>query len=166
MKFELMRLFENIGGKNKKLFDENSENISTYVKRQQFDIRPAKAGEKIHVTMSGAQKGMKTAKDTDYFVRNHDEIKQINLIDKDEFDGFEPVQPGAEPDAEGFITYREVGQYEAFKHEGENVYIFTDWNTKQNLKTGDFLVKPAGNETASGFVVSAIDFDKHFEEVQ
>ena len=167
MKLTELKLTEEVGGKNKKLFDENEDNTSSFVKKQTFDIRKAEAGEKVQVTMKGQQRTTKTAKEGDYLIRLHDVIDQVDLIDEEEFKkDYEPIQPNAQEDAEGFITYRETGEYDAFQYTGEDVYIYTDWNTKQRLKTGDYLVKPAENGSASGFVVPAAEFTKHFEEVK
>lgn len=167
MKLTELKLTEEVGGKNKKLFDENEEISSTFVKKQTFDIRKSKDNERVHVTMKGQKRATKTAKVGDYFIRLHDDIEQVDLISEDDFKkNYQPLQQGAEEDAEGFITYRETGEYEAFQYTGDEIYIYTDWNTKQRLKTGDYLVRPMSSETASGFVVPAAEFAKHFEEVK
>lgn len=167
MKLQELKLAEEAGGKNKKLFDENEEVLGLYVKRQLFDIRKAEAGEKVHVTEKGKQRIVKTATEGDYVLRAHDEIEQMNLIDGEDFQGtYKQIQPNDQPNAEGFITYREIGDYEAFSYSGEDCYIYTDWNTKQRLKAGDYLVRDADDKTSSGFVVPAAEFDKHFEEVK
>lgn len=167
MKLQELKLSEEVGGKNKKLFDENEENIQTYVKKQLFDIKKAEPGEKVTVSIQGKPKTTKTATEGDYIIRNHDDIEQVDLIDGEDFQGtYHQIQPSDEPNAEGFITYREIGEYEAFPYAGEDCYIYTDWNTKQRLKSGDYLVKDADDKTASGFVVPAAEFDKHFVEVK
>ena len=166
MKLQELKLTEEVGGKNKKLFDENDENTNEYVKRQIVDIRKAEKGERINVNMNGKH-GQKVAKEGDYVVRQHDSINEVDLIDGEDFEGtYEPIHQHAKEDAEGFISYREIGRYEAFQYAGEETYIYTDWNTKQKLKAGDYLVKDADDDRASGFVVPAADFDKHFEEVK
>ena len=167
MKLQELKLSEEVGGKNAKLFDANKDITSSYVKKQLFDIRKAEPGEKIQVTMDNEQHATKTAKEGDYVVRLHDQIEKIDLISGEDVNGtYEQIQHEAKPDAEGFTTYREVGEYEAFKYAGEDTYIFTDWNTKQRLKMGDYLVRQEDDEKSSGYVVSATDFDKHFEEVK
>lgn len=167
MKLQEFKLTESAGGKNKKLFDENESVIGSYVKRQLYDLRPAEAGEKVQVSVAGKQKSTVTAKEGDYVLRPHDDLEQSDLIDGEDFQGtYQQIQPNDQPNAEGFITYREIGEYEAFSYSGEDVYIFTDWNTKQKLKAGDYLVRDADDKGASGFVVPAAEFDKHFEEVK
>ena len=172
MKFKLLKLIENrldeeFGGKNKELFSEHEGDLFACVKCQTYDIRKAEANEKVNVTIRGKQRGPHVAKEGDYFVRVHDNLEQVDLIDSKEFqERFEPLQQNAEPDAEGFITYRESGEWEAFKYNGEEKYIFTDWNTKQKLKAGDYLVRKSENKNDSGFVVPAAEFSKHFEEVK
>lgn len=167
MKLMEIALKEEFGGKNKELFSEHEGDIFACVKCQTFDIRKAEANEKVSVTMRGKTRAAHTAKEGDYFVRLHDDLGQVDLIDSKEFQArFEPLQQNAEPDAEGFITYRESGEWDAFKYNGEEKYIYTDWNTKQKLKAGDYLVRKAENKNDSGFVVPAAEFSKHFEEVK
>lgn len=165
MKLTELKLTEEVGGKNKKLFDANEDDTIEYVKRQLFDARKCETIETVHITMKGQKQEQKHSKLGDMIVRLHDNIEQIDLISNEDFGKrFEQIQAQAEPDAEGFLTYREIGKYEAFKYAGEDAYIFTDWNTKQKITTGDYLVRSADNKNASGFVVSAAEFDKHFEE--
>ena len=168
MKLQELKLSEDTsGGKNKKLFDEFEGAIASYTKKQLYDIRKAEKGEKVHVTMKNQKQSIKTAAEGDYVIRLHDDIEQIDLIEGEDLQGtYEQIQPGAKEDAEGFLTYREIGEYEAFKYTGEDTYIFTDWNTKQRLKAGDYLVREADDARSSGFVVPAADFDKHFEEIK
>jgi hypothetical protein len=167
MKLQELKLTEEVGGKNKKLFDENSDNLVEYMKKQLFDIRKAEKGEHVHITIKGKPRTTKTANEGDYVLRLHDDIEQVDLIDGEDIQGtYEQIQPGAKEDAEGYITYREIGEYEAFKYAGEQTYIYTDWNTKQKLSAGDYLVRDADDPNASGFVVPAAEFDKHFEEVK
>lgn len=167
MKLQELKLTEQADGKNKKLFDEFEDQLSSYTKKQLYDIRKAEKGEKIHVTMKNQKPSIKTANDGDYVIRLHDDIEQVNLIDGEDIQGsYEQIQAGAKEDAEGFLTYREIGEYEAVKYAGEDTYIYTDWNTKQRLKAGDYLVRDADEVHSSGFVVPAAEFDKHFEEIK
>ncbi len=167
MKLMEIALKEEFGGKNKELFSEHEGDIFACVKYQTYDIRKAEPDEKVQVTVRGKPRALLTAKEGDYYVRLHDNLEQVDLIDGKEFQSrFEPLQQNSEPDAEGFITYRESGEWEAFKYNGEEKYIFTDWNTKQRLKAGDYLVRKAENKNDSGFVVPATEFSKHFEEVK
>ena len=167
MKLQELKLTEEVGGKNKKLFDENEDNIGQYVKRQLFDIRKAEPGEKVKVTEKGKEPKLRVATEGDYVLRLHDDMEQVNLIDGEDFQGtYKQIQPNDQPNAEGYITYREIGDYEAFAYAGEDTYIYTDWNTKQRIKTGDYLVRDADDKNSSGFVVPAAEFDKHFEEVK
>ena len=158
-------LLEEFGGKNKKIFEEHESELKTYVKKQLYDIRKAKAGETIDVSFNDVEPQRVKAKEGQYFLRSHDEIDKVKLIDEEDFQGtYEPIQSNEKEDAEGFKVYREIGYYEAFNYGGEDIYIFTDWNTKQRLKTGDFLVRDADDKNDSGFVVPAVEFERHFEE--
>ena len=137
MKLQELKLTEEAGGKNKKLFDEFADSISSYTKKQLYDIRKAENKEKVHITMKNQKQSIKIAKEGDYVIRLHDDIEQVDLIDGEDLQGtYEQIQPGAKEDAEGFLTYREIGEYEALKYAGEDTYIYTDWNTKQRLKSG------------------------------
>ena len=162
-----LHLNEDITGKNDTLFDEHDDEISSYVKKQLYDIRKGEKGEKVKITMAGIPKATKTIHGLEYVVRLHDDVEQVKVIDEYELKRtYEQIQADAKEDAEGFIVYRQIGEYEAFKYAGEEVYIFTDWNTKQRLKTGDYLVRDVNKDKSSGFVVPAADFDKHFEELK
>jgi hypothetical protein len=167
MKLNEFSLIEEIGGKNKKLFDENEDITDSYVKKQLYDIRKAKKHEKVEITIGGGKpKSVRTAQFGDYVLRLDDNIEKVDIITSYDLRKYEQIQPNAEPDAEGYIVYREKGEYDAFQYTGENVYIFTDWNTKQMLKSGDYLVKEANNPKSSGFVVPAADFDENFEKIK
>ncbi len=156
-----------VKGKNQKLFDEFSDQMSDYVKKQIFDIRPAEQGEKIKVNFVGEHPTTKVARSSDYVIRLHDEIEQINMIDEKTMkNNYSPIGEHEEPDAEGFKKYRESGEYEGFQYTGEDIYIFTDWNTKQRLKSGDYVLRSLAKENSSGFVVQAADLEEHFEEVK
>jgi hypothetical protein len=167
MKLEELKLAEQVGGKNKKLFDENESILQSYIKRQLFDLRPAEQGERVTISIDGKPQKTVMAKQGDYVMRPHDNLEQTDLIDGEDFQGtYQQIQPDAQPNAEGFITYREIGEYEAFVYSGEDTYLFTDWNTKQRLKAGDYAVRDSDYKSSSGFVVPAAEFDKHFEEVK
>lgn len=154
-------------GKNQKLFDEFSDQMTDYVKKQIFDIRPAETGEKIKVNFRGETSTTKIARTADYVIRLHDEIEQINMIDEKTMkNSYTPISENEEADAEGFKKYRESGEYEGFQYSGENTYIFTDWNTKQRLKNGDYVLRSLSKNNSSGFVVQAADLEEHFEEVK
>lgn len=167
MKLQELKLTEEVGGKNKKLFDENADVLVQYTKKQLFDIRKAEKGEHVQITIKGKQRVTKTAREGDYVLRLHDDIEQVDLIDGEDLQGtYEQIQADAKEDAEGYITYREIGEYEAFKYAGEQSYIYTDWSTKQRVSAGDYVVRDADDPNSSGFVVPAAEFDKHFEEVK
>src|SRR5574343_607333 len=101
MKLQELKLTEEVGGKNKKLFDENSDNLVDYTKKQLFDIRKAEKGEHVHITIKGKQRTTKTANEGDYVLRLHDDIEQVDLIDGEDIQGtYEQIQPGAKEDAE------------------------------------------------------------------
>jgi len=169
MKFKeyLRTINEELGNKNKKVWDEHEDEIEQYSKKQIYDIRNAEAGEMINVNFDGEKPKKVKTRDAEYIVRAHDDPEQIKVISDAEFKHtYTPVRDGQELDAEGFKQYREAGYYDAFEYQGEDVYIFTDWNTKQQLRNGDYLVRDSDNRNDSGFVVPAVEFEANFEQIK
>ncbi len=173
MKFSFLRkilLTEDldlVGGKNKKFVEKFKDDFEEYTRKGEYQIRVCKQGEEVEVRDEKGLSNRVKANSNQFLVRDKDDPKHSELINQTTLaDKYEPIDEHQEADAEGFKDYREIGIYFALQYSGEEIYIFTDWSTKQKLKEGDFYVKPAASANASGFVVPAAIFAEHFEKIQ
>ena len=156
---------ELIGGKNKKFIKDHKDDFDEYVKKGEYQIRPCKQNETVEIRNKKGQVEHVQAKSSQFLVRDAKNARQAELISDQELAArFQPIDDHAEADAEGFKTYREIGKYFALQYTGEQIYIFTDWSTKQKLSEGDYFVKPAATAVASDYVVPAAVFAEHFQK--
>jgi hypothetical protein len=143
---------------------EDDGKLETFQKKKLFDARAAVPDEAVMITAPGKTKKTMKGKDGLWVVRDHDNINVVDLLsDKDFKAKYVQVRANQRADAEGFITYREGGDFEAIKYDGETFTFKNTIDELQRVKPGDWIVK--STDLGLYFVVKAADFNNAFQKV-
>lgn len=130
-----------------------------YSPKALYDVRPLKAGEKVDV-------GGKTveAEKGQYLVRDHETLGDIKVVDSADVDAtLEPVRDSEQPDAEGFILYRDTEEIEAIQYQGERFTFKDDWEKTVTVSNNDYLIRSI-NEPDSYSVLKPAKFKQQYSE--
>ncbi len=119
------------------VWKENKGDAGTYISNTVYFVRPD--GSKFEVTVEKNGK--------------REPFATLSRIDLDK--SFTPMRPNQNPDAEGFIQYRDVDEVEAFPFAEETLKL----NTGVLLRKGDFLVRKIDGDDFVYEVQKAKDFD-------
>jgi len=135
--------------------------LQPYVKNEAIDARPATEDEEVNATWKGEVHKTVHAKLGDYVVRDSENPNSMKIMPKREFETqYEPEKTDSKQDAEGYVSYRPIGQILAFQYnEHEPLALKDDNGHTVHVKFGDYLGYPIDDET------TLIQLDKtHFEQ--
>lgn len=132
------------------LFKQADEagNLHSYISAAEVQIRTAEKDEEIKVDFPGAVRGTKHAKEGDYVVRSIDNINQLKIISKEDFNDYVLVDDTPDKDAEGYNNYRIDGEVQAFQYvDNEPLELKDDHGHIIHIKHGDYLGYPSDDAT-------------------
>jgi len=90
--------------------------------------------------------------------------KSVGKFESDEFnDAYVPVRANQPEDAEGYKTYRDAEEIEAFKYEGDTIKVDLEGEVGK-LKTGDYLIRASGGDNFTYSIETAKYFDTDYTE--
>ena len=119
------------------IWKENKGDAKRYISNTVYFVRPA--GEKYEVTIEKNGK--------------REPFATLSRIDLEK--SFTPMRPNQNPDAEGFIQYRDVDEVEAFPYTEDTLKL----NTGALLRKGDYLVRKIDEDDFIYEVQKAKDFE-------
>lgn len=70
-----------------------------------------------------------------------------------------PIRANQTPDAEGFVTYTDPTEVEAFKYDGEPIRVKLDDSQTVQMNKGDYLVRTVRGNNFEYNVEAASDFE-------
>lgn len=141
------------------IFDENKSKVKAYVMKKQYDAKPAEGGERLPKfgIISNASNVITTAKEGDFILRDHDNLKKEWAISGKEYAShFEPIFSNQKPDAEGNIKVRSSNSLDGFLYAGDDVEL----NSGKTLSKGVYLLK---QNNKSPFTLDKMKFEKDYE---
>jgi hypothetical protein len=126
------------------LWKESKDAVKTYVTNATYLARKVKDSDPVKYEV---------------FQDINSKRKLIGKFESDEFDAaYVPVRANQPEDAEGYKTYRDSEEIEAFKYEGDTIKVDLEGETGK-LKTGDYLIRSSEGDN---FTYS-IETSKYFE---
>jgi hypothetical protein len=124
------------------IWNEQGENSSTFIPRQQFAVK--KVGEEFEINSV-----------------NNSERKLLKKIDQNKLNA-EYTQVSAETDAEGYSTYILKSSVDAFSYTGQSK-IIKSGSASATLMDGDYVVKrPKGGDKFEFLVVDKKEFEAKY----
>lgn len=127
------------------LWDENSDSAKSYVSTAQYQVRPVKD------TTPTKYEAFSVLGDTrkPYGTFTAQELKSA----------LKPIRPNQTPDAEGFTTYIDPLEVEAFKYSGEPVKLTLSAKQTTTLNKGDYVTRAVNGSSFEYNVEDAEDFE-------
>lgn len=127
------------------IWKENKDKAKTFITNVTYLAREVKDSE---------PKKYEVFKDVD------SKRKLVGKFATDDFEAaYAPVRANQKEDAEGYKMYRDAGDIEAFKYDGDTIKVDLEGETGK-LKKGDYLVRTSEGDN---FVYS-IETAKYFED--
>lgn len=127
------------------LWGENSDSAQSYVSTAQYQVRPVKD------TTPTKYEAFSVVGETrkPYGTFTAQELKSA----------LKPIRPNQTPDAEGFTTYIDPLEVEAFKYSGEPVKLTLSAKQTTTLKKGDYVTRSVNGSSFEYNVEDAEDFE-------
>lgn len=126
------------------LWDQSSGDSSTYVSNATYLVRPIKGSSPTQYEAFLVVGDKRTP----FGKFNAVELKQT----------LKPIRANQTPDAEGFITYTDPTEVEAFKYSGEPIKVKIGVDTSQ-ISKGDYLVRTVKGDNFEYHVEDGSDFE-------
>lgn len=128
------------------VWGENKDSVKTYVTTVVYSVKEVE---------DSSPKKWEVFKDVD------GKRKQVGTFDTAELEElYEPVRANQKPDAEGYTLYRDAGEVEAFKYEGDT----TKLEGVKKLHKGDYLIRQEADDEFTYSVQSAKYFEQDYSE--
>lgn len=128
------------------LWAQNSGDVGQYITTKIFQVLPITNKNITKYTVYLDSENKRT------LIGNMNQTK----LDK----SYTPVRPNQKPDAEGFTTYREIAEYEAFKYMGDTTKVTISDKTTVKLNKGDYILR----QTAADNFVYSIELARYFDQ--
>lgn len=123
----------------------NDGNADTYVSTATYMVRPIKGTEPTKFEV---------------FSVIGDQRKPFGKFDAQELrQTLKPIRANQTPDAEGFVTYTDPTEVEAFKYDGEPIRVKLDDSQTVQMNKGDYLVRTVRGNNFEYNVEAASDFE-------
>ena len=127
------------------VWKENKDKAKTYITNVTYLAREVKESD---------PKKYEVYKDVD------GKRKSVGKFETDDFEAaYVPVRANQKEDAEGYKMYRDAGDIEAFKYDGDTIKVDLEGETGK-LKKGDYLIR----STEGDNFVYSIETAKFFED--
>jgi hypothetical protein len=131
------------------VWTENKDEANTYVPTATYVVRKIKSSDPTRYEV---------------FVDKDSKRTLVGKMDGAKLEaGYAPVRPNQTPDAEGFTTYRENLDLEAFKYTGDTIKVDLD-GEKKTLAKGDYLLRHTEDDEFTYSVEAAEDFESDYAE--
>lgn len=127
------------------LWSENSDSASSYISTTTYLVRPIKETNPSKFEIFSVLGDKKKP----YGKFSAEELKKT----------LKPIRPNQTPDVEGFTTYVDPSEVQAFKYKGEPVKIQIDDKQTTQLNDGDYVVRSVNG---NNFIYN-IETDTDFE---
>jgi hypothetical protein len=127
------------------LWDENSADAKSYTSTALYQVRPVKN------TTPTKYEAFSVVGETrkPYGIFTAQELKST----------LKPIRPNQTPDAEGFVTYTDPLEVEAFKYSGEPVKLVLSKKQTTTLNKGDYVTRAVNGSSFEYNVEDAEDFE-------
>lgn len=91
--------------------------------------------------------------------------KLIGKFESDDFEiAYTPIRNNQEEDAEGYKTYRDAGDVEALRYQGDTVNVRLSDDEVVKLKKGDYLIRSTEDDEFVYAVEKAVHFEDDYTE--
>jgi hypothetical protein len=131
------------------IWSENKDFSKTFIPKATYMVR---------------QKENSNPVEYEVFSKDGNKRKLVATMDTEDLEAaYVPVRSNQTPDVEGFTTYRDAIEVEAFKYEGDTVKADLE-GRKKTLKKGYYLIRTEDENAFKYDVQSSNDFEDAYSE--
>lgn len=146
----------------------NSKEKKHYIKSGKFLVRRAIPGETILTIVSGKLETIKTAKPTDFILRNIEIGSSAETYSIDESSFWKRYETPIEElpltiDGVKWGTANAKGEIMAFEYSGPTIKFMAPWNEEMLCEEGDFIANPIGGEPSDIYRIEKDTFKKTYK---
>jgi hypothetical protein len=131
------------------VWEEGKDSVKTYIAKKTYVAREVEGEDgteyEVYTEKNGKRKLVITLSSTDFK------------------SAYVPVRADQSEDAEGYKTYREDIEVEAFRYEGDTIKVDLGGD-KETLKKGDYLIRKIDGDNFIYLVEEARFFDEDYTE--